>query len=41
MSTELRKNGKKDLKKDFFKFMYNVVFEKSMTNVRKYRVPSL
>ena len=35
MSTDLRKKGRSDFKKDIFKLMNNVGFGKTMQNVRK------
>ena len=37
INTELRTEVKTDFKKDFFKLMNNVVFGKTMENVRKHR----
>ena len=37
MNTHLRKKAKNDLEKDLFNFMNNVIFGKTLEDVRKHR----
>ena len=41
MNAKLRQKGKNNFEKDFFKLMNNVVFIKTMANVRKHRILGL
>ena len=37
MNTKLRKEAKNDYEKDFFELMNNIVFGKTMKNIKKHR----